>query len=141
MILPRTTTCNVIEIRAPRWKQRVVGVASFRVGHHNAIDIIATGKDGKRYYPDTLYGSGEMIRKCETQHLPSGVILYLVPISQLEPLERENEQPKIIKEQQHETITQTNPEPQSLFGNTEQFIKPARRPNGYDVDRQVAGRH
>lgn len=89
MILSRTTPVNKIEIRMPRWKQRVVGVASFRVGQHNEIDIIAKGKDGERYYPEPLYGSGEMIRKCEVQTLPSGVKLYLVPIANLETLERE----------------------------------------------------
>jgi hypothetical protein len=88
MQLSRTTVCSHIEIRSPRWKQRVVGVASFRVGTHNAIDIIKTDKEGKRYYPDLLYASGETIRACEQQKLPSGVVLYLVPISKLEPLER-----------------------------------------------------
>lgn len=88
MRLSRTTPCQQIEIRAPRWKQRVVGIASFRVGTHNAIDIIKTDKEGKRYYPDLLYGSGEMIRSCDKQVLPSGVTLYLVPIANLEPLER-----------------------------------------------------
>jgi hypothetical protein len=86
--LSRNTACNAIEIRMPRWKQRIVGIASYRVGTHNAIEITAKGKDGQRYYPETLYGSGEMIRSCEIQHLPSGVMLYLVPISKLEPLER-----------------------------------------------------
>jgi hypothetical protein len=87
MLLSRMTPCQEIRIKAPRWKQRVVGVASFRVGHHNKIIIEAKGKDGKPYYPEPLYGSGEMIQKQEVQVLPSGVKLYLVPISSLEPLE------------------------------------------------------
>ena len=89
MILPRLTPCSKIEIKAPRWKQRVVGIASFRVGDHNEIHITATGKDGKRYYPDPLYANRATITTCETQILkPSGVKLYLVPINNLEPLER-----------------------------------------------------
>lgn len=88
MQLHKHTPCSSIEIKAPRWKQRVVGIATFRVGNHNAIDIVATGKDGNRYFPETLYGSGEMIRECETQTLPSGVKLHLVPIHKLEKLER-----------------------------------------------------
>jgi hypothetical protein len=88
MQLSRMTVCNQIEIKMPRWKQRIVGVANYRVGTHNAIDITALGKDGHRYYPEPLYGSGDMIRKCEKQTLPSGVTLYLVPIGSLEPLER-----------------------------------------------------
>lgn len=74
---------------APRWKQRVVGIASYKVQTHNAIDIMKTDKDGKRYFPYTLYGSGELIRSCPTQELSQGVKLFLVPIDQLEVLERE----------------------------------------------------
>jgi len=88
MQLARDTVCNKIEIQMPRWKQRVVGIATYRVGTHNAIDITATGKDGQRYYPNTLYGSGDMIRACKTQLLPSGVKLFLVPIDSLTVLER-----------------------------------------------------
>ena len=89
MILPRTTVCSKIEIRSPRWKQRVVGIASFRVKEHNEIDIVKTDKEGKRYYPDTYYASRATIEACEVQTLPSGVKLYLVPINSLEVLERE----------------------------------------------------
>lgn len=89
MLLPRTTLCNLIEIQKPRWKERVVGIATFRVGQHNAIEILAKGKDGKRYYPETFYASGDMIKQCEVQDLTTGgVRLYLVPINKLEPLER-----------------------------------------------------
>jgi len=88
MKLRAGTICQAIEIRSPRWKQRVVGIASFRVGHHNAITITATNKDGKRYYPGEYYASGDTIRACEQQTLPSGIQLYLVPISKLKPLKR-----------------------------------------------------
>lgn len=89
MKLSRTTPVQTIEIRMPRWKERTVGVASFRVGTHNAIDIIYKNKEGKRLYPEPLYASGETIKSCPTQTLPSGVVLHLVPIARLEPLERE----------------------------------------------------
>lgn len=89
MKLPKLTPVNLIEIKRPRWKQRTVGIASFRVGTHNQIEILATGKDGTRYYPNSLYMSGEDIIKHETQDLDSGVKLYLVPISELVTLERE----------------------------------------------------
>jgi len=88
MQLANDIACNKIEIQMPRWKQRVVGIATYRVGTHNAIDIVAKAKDGERYYPDTLYGSGALIRACEKQTLPSGVTLYLVPIDSLTVLER-----------------------------------------------------
>jgi hypothetical protein len=89
MILNKTTPCNQVAIRAPRWKERTVGVASFRVGTHNEIDIEYKNKDGVKLYPNKLYASGELIKSCPTQKLPSGVLLYLVPIDKLETLERE----------------------------------------------------
>jgi hypothetical protein len=88
MILDRTTPCSQIEIKAPRWKQRVVGVASFRVQTHNQIDITYQNKESKRLYPYPLYASGELIRACPTQNVKNGVMLYLVPIDKLEVLER-----------------------------------------------------
>jgi len=89
MKLSRDTPCNHIEIKAPRWKERVVGIAKFRVGTHNSVDIMATDKEGKRYYPDTYYISGADIEKHEVQRLANGgVEVYLVPINDLSVLER-----------------------------------------------------
>lgn len=85
--MKRPEGASRIEINSPRWKQRVIGIANYRVKAHNVIEIMAKKKNGEKYYPDDLYASGEMIRKCETQTLPSGVILYLVPISSLEAIE------------------------------------------------------
>ena len=90
MILDRLTPCAKIEIKMPRWKQRVVGIANFRVKQHNEINITAKRKDGSLYYPEPLYATGDQIRAYETQTLPSGVKLYLVPINSLETLERSN---------------------------------------------------
>jgi hypothetical protein len=87
MKLNWSTPCSDIEIRMPRWKDRVVGIASYKVGNHNKVRITAKGKDGERYYPNDMYISGEEVTKCEKQTLPSGVVLYLVPISKLEALE------------------------------------------------------
>lgn len=89
MKLSRQTTCSLIEIERPRWKERVVGIATYRVKEHNEIRITARDKDGRPYYPEPLYASGEHIRSQKTQTLPGGVKLYLVPISTLEVLERE----------------------------------------------------
>jgi len=89
MILGKFTPCSKIEIRSPRWKERTIGIAKFRVGVHNEIEILSTRPDGTRHYPDKYYISGESVRACPTQVLkPSGVVLYLVPINSLEPLER-----------------------------------------------------
>jgi hypothetical protein len=88
MQLQRNVVCNKIEIKSPRWKQRVVGIAAYRVGTHNEVEIVKTDKDGKRYYPDKYYISGDNIKRHDKQVLPSGVVLYLVPIIELEILER-----------------------------------------------------
>ena len=53
------------------------------------IEITAKKKDGTKYYSDQYYMSGENIKKHEVQLLPSGVKLYLIPINELEILERE----------------------------------------------------
>jgi hypothetical protein len=89
MKLPKDKPLNYIEIKRPRWKQRVVGVASYRVKEENEIAIVAESpKDGRRYYPNSFYATKEQILNCEVQILPSGVKLYLVPISNLEIIER-----------------------------------------------------
>ena len=89
MIVDATRTLNKIEIRCPRWKQRVIGVASYRIKEENEIQITAISpKDGRRYYPDPFYATREQIVKNETQTLPDGTKLFLVPISSLEVLER-----------------------------------------------------
>lgn len=83
------------EIKYPRWKQRVVGLAAYRVSDHNEVEILAVGKDGERYYPDTYYISGEDVRKCEKQMLPQGIELYLVPI---DDLRIKGEPKKVVKD-------------------------------------------
>lgn len=90
MKLSRTTACSKIVIRSPRWKERTIGIATFRVKEHNEIEIEAKDKKGDRYYPGTYYMSGEDIRSHKVQHLKSGIDLHLVPIKELEPLERED---------------------------------------------------
>lgn len=80
------TPMALIEISEPRWKGRVIGIASYRIQHHNKIRITATNKDGKRYFPNDMYMSGENIKRHTTQLLPGGTVLYLVPINELETL-------------------------------------------------------
>ncbi|CAB4151270.1 hypothetical protein UFOVP585_9 [uncultured Caudovirales phage] len=88
MILSKLTSCNKINIRAPRWKERTVGIASYCIGTHNEIDIAYKNRAGEKLYPSPLYASASLIKSCPTQKLSSGVLLYLVPISSLETLER-----------------------------------------------------
>lgn len=87
MKLAKNTPTQHFQIKMPRWKERVVGLAAHRVGMDNSVEILATGKDGKRYYPGEYYISGEQVKQCERQTI-RGLVLFLVPISSLEPLER-----------------------------------------------------
>lgn len=88
MLLSRTTPAQVFNIRKPMWNGRKVGLASYKIGLHNEVNILTKDKNGNRLYPLPLYVSGEQAQKYNTMKLPSGVVLYLVTISDLEPLER-----------------------------------------------------
>lgn len=88
MRLGRSTPRQIIEIKAPRWKERTVGIATWRVGLHNEIRITYRRKgDGEFTYPDPFYISGDKIKKYPKQLVGGGTWLYLVPISDLEILE------------------------------------------------------
>ena len=89
----RKTPMNHIQIKAPRWKQRTIGVASYRIGTHNKIEIMATSKkDRKRYYPETYYISGDRLLEYPIQKLGNGTVLHLVPIADLDTLMIEPEE-------------------------------------------------
>lgn len=94
MILSRTTPTQHFQIRSVRWKKRAIGLAKYRIGTHNSVEITQTGKDGQRYFPDTYYISGKDIHeglksgKFELDN-QKGVDLVIVPINEMEPLERE----------------------------------------------------
>lgn len=88
MKLSRTTDCSLIPIKFPRWKERAVGIPTFKIKQHNEITIDYVKKDGTRLYPYPLYMTGENIRQYPTQNLKGGVIVHIVPISALQVLER-----------------------------------------------------
>jgi len=82
MIISKNTSCQVIDIWQPRWKDRVVLIATYKVGTHNLIRFSkAKSMEGDWYL------SGETIKQCPKDY--NGKIeCYAVPISKLEPLER-----------------------------------------------------
>jgi hypothetical protein len=90
MTLQTNTPCQVIEIWQPRWKDRKVLIAKFKVGTHNEIHF--TGGPQKRI-PDSLKGkfyvSGDTIRKSPLETNGS-IDCYAVDLNELEPLERNN---------------------------------------------------
>lgn len=91
MILSRTTPCNMFEINKPAWGGRKVGLATYKVAAHNRIDILYKDKNGRRIYPLPLYISGKKARQYPIHPVRSNpnVKLYVIPISDLEVLERE----------------------------------------------------
>lgn len=82
MVLSRLTPCQKIEIWQPRWKDRKVLIATYKVGTHNEIVFTKTPS-----MPDTYYVSGEDIRAC-TKASNTKIECYEVPLSKLEILER-----------------------------------------------------
>ena len=87
MTLDRLTPAQLIEIKAPRWKDKSILIADWKVGNHNEIVIKATNKDGERYYPQPFYMSGEQIKKYPKQPHSIGEV-YIVPLSDMQILER-----------------------------------------------------
>lgn len=82
MTLDRFTPVNKIDIWQPRWKDRKVLIAKFRVGMHNCINFTkAPTLDGEYYI------SGEKVRQSPLE--TNGKIpCYAVSLEELEPLER-----------------------------------------------------
>jgi hypothetical protein len=87
MILPINTPTQHIIIKTPYWKDRTIGIATHKVREHNEITILAKDKAGNRFYPDRYYLSGDTIRRMPTEKV-SNTVLYKIPISDLEVLER-----------------------------------------------------
>lgn len=90
MKLSRLTPASKIEIKAPIWNTRSIGVATFKIGTHNEINITKTDKDGNRLYPTPLYISGAKARSFPIEPVKSNpsIKLHIIPINELEPLER-----------------------------------------------------
>lgn len=94
MKLSKSTPANVIKIRFPVWNagKRVIGIAAHKVGTHNQIEIEYTRKsDGERIYPNPLYMAGKDIKAYPLEPLKKypNIYLYMVPVADLEILERE----------------------------------------------------
>ena len=94
MKLGRTTPAQVFEINTPVWGGRKVGLATYKIGIHNEVRILYTHSGStERVYPQPLYISGKKARTYPTQPVKSNphVILHIIPINDLEVLERVND--------------------------------------------------
>lgn len=82
MMVGRMTPVQVIDIWQPRWKDRKVLIAKWKVGQHNKITFSKT-----KSMPGEYYLPGETVRKCPLES--NGKIqCYAVPMDELEPFER-----------------------------------------------------
>ena len=82
MSIGKFTVCQKIEIWQPRWHDRKILIAKFKVGTHNEITFKKAPS-----LPETYYLSGETIRKYPLES-NGKVACYAVPIDELEVLER-----------------------------------------------------
>lgn len=82
MLLSRHTSLNLIDIWTPRYKDRMVLVATYKVKEHNKI-IFTKAKHlaGREYYL-----SGAQARRYNTTD-NGKVSCYEIPLDDLEPLE------------------------------------------------------
>lgn len=83
MKLSKDTPCQTFTIWQPRWRDKKVLLAAFKVGTHNLITFTKAPT-----YPDTYYVSGEKVRAC-TKGNNGKIPTYEVPLDYLELLERE----------------------------------------------------
>lgn len=83
MVLSKDTPCQLIDIWQPRWKDRVVMVAKYKVGMHNCITFSKT-----KSMPGEYYLSGEEIKK-HPLNTNGKLDCYAVPMDKLEKLERQ----------------------------------------------------
>ena len=79
---------NRILILAPRWHDRTVLVADWKIAKDNLIDIEHSDITGKRSFPLPFYISGEKARAYPIQRIRSGrgpeVPMRVIPIDDLD---------------------------------------------------------
>lgn len=80
--LDRLTACSTIEIWQPRWKDKKVLIAKYKVATHNQIKFTKT-----KSLPDTYYLSGATIQSYPLS-TNGRIECYEVPMSELKLLER-----------------------------------------------------
>jgi hypothetical protein len=83
MVLSAKTACNVVEIWQPRWKDRTVLIAKYKVGSHNIVRFTKA-----KSLSDDYYLSGNKIKNFPINN-NGKVDCYVVPLDELEILERQ----------------------------------------------------
>lgn len=92
MDLPRTTVCQLFDLRTPIWNggKKVAGLNILRISDHNEITFSYVRKsDGEKSIPDSYYISRSKINAGNyPKQFIKGVTLLLVPFTDLEILHR-----------------------------------------------------
>lgn len=90
MKLSRFTPAELFEIRTPVWGGRKVGLNVKKIRQHNEVRITFKDQEGRLVYPNPLYISGEAAQGYPVEPVKRypDVKLYIIPIEDLEPLER-----------------------------------------------------
>lgn len=65
---------NTIEIFAPRWRDRTVLVADWKIGMRNTIDITCRKADGSRRYPEPFVVDGAWLKSFPTEQVKGRTI-------------------------------------------------------------------
>lgn len=92
MKLKRTTPCQLFTIKTPIWGGRAVGLNIKKLCIHNEVRCSYKNTDGELIYPNPFYISREKALEYPQQRLKNypDVVLAIVPIKDLEALERED---------------------------------------------------
>lgn len=86
MILSKNAPRGYFEIWQPRWKDRVVLLATYKVSHHNEIRFTKAPT-----LPGSYYVSGDVAKNCPVE--TNGTIsCYAVPMTKIEPLEDKDDE-------------------------------------------------
>lgn len=83
MILSRDTPTQLLKIWQPRWKDRVVLLAKYKVGTHNTITFKSKSLPGEYYISGAKANSFPLDTNGK-------LACYAIPLDELEPLERKS---------------------------------------------------
>lgn len=73
---------NTIEIFAPRWRDRAVLIADWKIGLKNRIDITCKKSDGSRRYPEPIIKAGWWLKQYPVEQI-QGRPMRKVPLDDL----------------------------------------------------------
>lgn len=67
IVMDRFTQFRTLYVQEPRWHDKRVLLADYKLGKYNKVIITQLDKDGNKYFPDPLYISGPNAKKYPKQ--------------------------------------------------------------------------